>query len=37
MKRRITLVVIVAVLLAGLMYVAHTTDFFGIVQRIHGK
>lgn len=37
MKKRIMFVVICAVILAGLMYAAHTTDFLGIVQRIHGK
>jgi hypothetical protein len=35
MKKRIMLVLICAVILAGLMYAAHTTDFFRIVQRIH--
>ncbi len=37
MKRRITVVVIIAAALAGLMYTAHTIDLFGIVQRLHGR
>ena len=36
MKRRITIVTIVVVALAGLLYAAHTIDVFGIVQRMHG-
>ncbi len=36
MKRRITVVVIIAAALAGLMYAAHTIDLLGIVQRMHG-
>jgi hypothetical protein len=37
MKRRITIIAVLAALLVGLMYLAHTTDFFGLVQRIHGR
>ena len=37
MKKRITLAVICAVLLVVFLYVAHTTDVFGLVQRIHGQ
>jgi hypothetical protein len=36
MKRRITVVAIIGVTLAGLMYAAHTIDLFGIAQRMHG-
>ncbi len=37
MKRRITVVVVVAATLAALMYAAHTVDLFGMVQRMHGR
>ena len=37
MKKRITIAVIVAAVVAGLAYAAHTIDLFGIVQRMHGR
>ena len=37
MKTRITVIMIIAAALAGLMYAAHTIDLFGIVQRMHGQ
>jgi hypothetical protein len=36
MERRITIIVITAAILSGLMYAAHTIDLFGIAQRMHG-
>jgi uncharacterized membrane protein YdcZ (DUF606 family) len=36
MKRRLTIVAIAVVILAGLMYAGHTIDLFGIAQRMHG-
>jgi len=36
MRSRITIVVIIALALTGLLYVAHTIDLFGIAQRMHG-
>lgn len=36
MRTRIAAVVIIAAVVAGLMYAAHTVDLFGIVQRMHG-
>jgi uncharacterized membrane protein YdcZ (DUF606 family) len=37
MKKRIAVAVITVFLLAALLYMAHTTDLFGLVQRIHGE
>ncbi len=37
MKKKITVAVIVAAVLAGLAYAAHTIDLFGIVQQMHGR
>lgn len=37
MKTRITIAMIIAAALAGLMCAAHTLDLFGIVQRMHGR
>jgi hypothetical protein len=37
LKRRIVIIAGCTAILAALLYLAHTTDFMNIVQRIHGR
>ena len=36
MKKRMLIMVAILVLLAGLLFAAHTWDFVGVIKRMHG-